>query len=213
MDIHRTEEEQVEALRAWWAENGRSAVFGIVLGLGAIFGYRWWEGQRIAGIEAASAQYQEVLVAMQQPGSDAVRKQAELLAEKFPGGSYAVFADMVRAMIAADTGDLDQAGTLLESARAHNKDEVLDLELRLRLATVKNAQGKADEALALLDVTAGKEFTAAFDELRGDIEARRGNADAARSAYQRALTAEREAGADTALLELKLDNLGGGTRS
>ena len=33
------------------------------------------EGQRIAEIEAASAQYQEVLVAMQQPGSDAVRKQ------------------------------------------------------------------------------------------------------------------------------------------
>jgi predicted negative regulator of RcsB-dependent stress response len=213
VDIHRTEEEQLEALRAWWRENGRSAIFGVVLGLGAIFGYRYWQAREIAAAEAASTGYQEVLVAMQQPGSDGIRKQAEALAEKHPGGSYGVFAGMVLAMTAVDSGDLDKAAALLEAARKENKDKVIDLELRLRLAQVRNAQGRHDDAIAMLDVQAGKEYAAGFDELRGDIEARRGNADQARGAYERALAAHRASGTDAAMLELKLDNLGRSDKS
>lgn len=213
MDIHRTEEEQLEALRAWWGENGRSAIFGVVLGLGAIFGYRYWQAQEIAAAEAASAAYQEVLVAMQQPGSDGIRKQAEALAEKHPDGSYGVFAGMVLAMTAVDSGDLDKAAGLLEAARRENRDKIIDLELRLRLAQVRNAQGRHDDAIALLDVQAGREYAAGFDELRGDIETRRGNADQARSAYERALAAHKESGTDAAMLELKLDNLGRSDKS
>lgn len=213
MDIHRTEEEQLEALRAWWGENGRSAIFGVALGLGAIFGYRWWQAQEIAAAEAASTGYQEILEAMQQPGSDGIRKQAEALAEKHPGGSYGVFAGMVLAMTAVDSGDLEKAAGLLEAARKENRDRIIDLELRLRLAQVRNAQGRHDDAIALLEVQAGKEYAAGFDELRGDIEIRRGNADQARSAYERALAAHKESGTDAAMLELKLDNLGRSDKS
>lgn len=213
MDIHRSEEEQVEALKAWWAENGKSAVFGVVLGLGAIFGYRAWQAQEVAQAEDASQQYQQVLVAMQEPGSDTLRKQAEVLAQKHPDGAYGVFANMALAMVAADTGDLDRAVTLLEAARTANRDGLVDLELRLRLAQVRNAQGRHDDALALLDVRAGTEYTIAFDELRGDVEAARGNAGEARAAYERALAALRTEGVDAAMLELKLDNLGRNDKS
>lgn len=213
MDIHRSEEEQIEALKAWWAENGRSAVFGVVLGLGAIFGYRHWQAQELAAAESASMQYQQMLVAMQQPGSDALRTAAEALAQSHPDGTYGAFASMALAMTAADAGDLDKAAALLETARKENQDPVVDQELRLRLAQVRNAQGRPDDALALLAGNAGKEYAIAFDELRGDVEAARGNTDAARGAWERALAALRAEGADAALLELKLDNLGRDTRS
>ncbi len=213
MDIHRTEEEQVEALKAWWVENGRSAIFGVVLGLGAIFGYRAWQAHELAQAEGASSLYQQVLMAGQQPGSDEIRKQAEALVQQYPGSTYAVFGNMLLAKAAVDAGDLERAVTLLGTALKENKDEVVDLELRLRLAQVQTAQDKHEDALATLSITSGKDYVAAFDELRGDIEGRRGNVDQARAAYERALTAAREAGTDVTVLELKLDNLGRAQKS
>lgn len=213
MDIHRSEEEQVEALKAWWAENGQSAVFGVVLGLGAIFGWRAWKAHEIEQAEAASASYQQVLVASQQPGSDDIRKKAEILVQQHPGSTYAVFGNMLLAKAAVDAGDLDKAATLLDAALKENKDAVVDLELRLRLAQVQTAQDKHAEALTTLSISSGKEYLPAFDELRGDIEVRRGNVDEARAAYERALTGTREAGEDISVLELKLDNLGRAQKS
>lgn len=208
MDIHRTEEEQIEALKAWWVENGRSAVFGVAIGLGAVFGYRAWQAHEVSEAETASLQYREVLVAMQQPGSEAIRQKADALLQQHPDRTYGVFAAMILAKAAVDAGELETAAALLATARAENRDEVIDLELRLRLANVQSAQGKHDAALAMLDGGNGREYAAAFDELRGDIEARRGNADAARNAYVRALAEARRTGTDAGILELKLDNLG-----
>ena len=208
MDIHRSEEEQVEALKAWWVENGRSALFGVVLGLGTIFGWRAWQAHEVAQAEAASALYQRMLMASQQPGSDEIRKQAEALVQQYPDSSYAVFGSMMLAKAAVDAGDLAKAATLLGTALNKNKDDVVNLELRLRLAQVQNAQDRHADALATLNISTGKDYLAAFDELRGDIEVRRGNVNEARAAYESALTAAREAGTDVTVLELKLDNLG-----
>ena len=38
-----TEEEQVEKLKAWLKENGLSIVMGIVIGVGGIGGYNYWQ--------------------------------------------------------------------------------------------------------------------------------------------------------------------------
>lgn len=207
MDIHRSEAEQIEALKAWWAENGRSAVFGVIIGLGAIFGYRAWQAHEAAEAEAASTQYRELLLAMGQPGIEAIAQKAEALAQRYPDRAYGVFAGMILAKAAVDAGDLEKAAALLNTALAENRDELMALELRLRLAAVLSAQGNHAGALSTLNVSAGRDYTAAIDELRGDIEAKRGNSDQARAAYERALTAAREAGTDVSILELKLDDL------
>jgi predicted negative regulator of RcsB-dependent stress response len=208
LDIHQTEDEQVEALKAWLAENGRSAIFGVVLGLGAIFGWRAWKAHEVAQAEAASTLYQQLLVASQQPGGDEIRKQAEALVQQYPDSTYAVFGNMLLAKAAVDAGDLEKAATLLGAALKENQDDVVGLELRLRLAQVQNAQDRHADALATLNISSGKDYLAAFDELRGDIEVRRGNVEQARAAYERALSAAREAGTDVTVLELKLENLG-----
>ena len=41
MEQYRTEEEQVEALKKWWEENGRSTVVAVIVALGLGFG---WQG-------------------------------------------------------------------------------------------------------------------------------------------------------------------------
>lgn len=207
MDVYRTEEEQVEAIRAWWRENGRSAIFGVVLGLGAIFGWRGWQAHVAAQAEAASALYQEMLAAAR-AGDAAVAGQAgEKLTVDYADTSYAIFARLVLAGLAVDAKDLAAAEAQLRRALEHHAASALGPEIRLRLARVLAARKDFDAALALIGSPADMQgFVAAAAELRGDIESARGNHDAARDAYEKAGASP--AGAANSLLELKLESLG-----
>ena len=42
MADHITEEEQIEALKRWWDENGKQVVLAIVLTVGGYFGWQAW---------------------------------------------------------------------------------------------------------------------------------------------------------------------------
>ena len=61
VESYRTEEEQVEALRRWWEENGRSTIVAIVVALAAGFGWQAWKGYNQDNIEGASNIYQSLL--------------------------------------------------------------------------------------------------------------------------------------------------------
>ena len=51
---YETEEQQVEALKEWWAENGRAIIAGVVLGGVVIGGWGWWQSHRENQAVAAS---------------------------------------------------------------------------------------------------------------------------------------------------------------
>jgi predicted negative regulator of RcsB-dependent stress response len=207
VDVYRTEEEQVEAIKAWWRENGRSAVFGVVLGLAAIFGWRGWQAWETARAEAASALYEEMLGAMRDGKPGEAGKAGEKLASEYAGTAYAVFARLTLAGLAVDAKDLAAAAEHLRKALEHNEDPALETEISLRLARVLAARSEFDAALALITNPATTDsYRAAIDELRGDIEAARGNLDAAREAYGKARSGA--TGAPDELLELKLESLG-----
>ncbi|MEX1237520.1 MAG: tetratricopeptide repeat protein, partial [Pseudomonadales bacterium] len=59
-----TDEEQIEAIKKWWDENGKSILIGIVLALGGVFGYQAWDNHVRETGEAASALYEDMLAAM-----------------------------------------------------------------------------------------------------------------------------------------------------
>lgn len=212
MDVYRTEEEQVEAIRAWWRENGRSAIFGVVLGLGAIFGWRGWQAWETARAEAASALYEEMMDAVRDGKSADATKAGERLAGEYAGTAYAVFARMALAGVAMDAKDLEGAAGHLRRALEQDTTPALESEIRLRLARVLAARGEHDAALALFAGHSPAEgYASAVDELRGDIESARGNLEAARAAYLKARSAT--TGAADALLELKLESVGARTDS
>ena len=53
---YETEEQQVEALKAWWAENGRAVIPGVVLGATAIGGWTLWQDRKeTLAVEASDA--------------------------------------------------------------------------------------------------------------------------------------------------------------
>ena len=59
-----TEEEQLEAIKRWWRENGVGVILGVVVGLGALAGWKGWTWYQNEQAMAASAIYDEVTTAL-----------------------------------------------------------------------------------------------------------------------------------------------------
>ena len=61
IDDFYNEEEQWERVKRWLRENGLWLLAGVLLGVGALAGWRWWEQRVEQRAQAASAKYEEVL--------------------------------------------------------------------------------------------------------------------------------------------------------
>jgi len=208
LDVYKTEDEQVETIRKWWEENGKSALFGIVLGLGAIFGWRTWQANIIAQAEAASDIYQQSLAALNQDARQEARRHALEIIGNYPKTGYAVFARLILASLATDDADYNSAEEHLIWALDNVKIESLKHEVRLRLAQVHIAAGKYDQALSLLNIGQQGAFAPLYNELRGDVYVLQNNPAEARAAYQQALLTARSSSVDQSILNVKIDSLG-----
>lgn len=209
MDIYKSEDEQVEALKKWWDDNGKSIVAGIVLGLGAIFGWRAWQDYDRQQAEAASALYQNLydLVA-ENENPDEVRVISEKIMEDYGSTAYAIFARLSQAKMAIEAKDYEAAEGHLRWALENNDETSIDHLIRLRLARVLSAMEQYDEALTLLNVADKGEYGGSYNETEGDVLLSKGNVESARSSYQNAMTMKRAAGLDVSILEMKLDDIG-----
>ena len=209
MDDYLSERDQVEALKKWWDENGKSVIAGVLLGLGALFGWQKWQDHVRSQAEYASEIYQELMVAL---GNQDEQKRAGELAEELidehPASAYAVFASMALAHLAVEDEDYARAADHLRKAMAETDDKNLEPLIRMRLATVLNADGNHQAALSLLNEKDPGPYAAAYDELRGDINRAMGDTVVARTSYQQALEKYRLQQSDTVVLEMKLDGLG-----
>ncbi len=209
MDIYQTEDEQVEALKKWWKENGNSAIFGVVLGLAAIFGWREWKDYSIEQSAAASSLYQQMITASRANNTETVAEKADEIVSVYESTTYAAFAKLALAKIAVANGELDAATEDLQWALDNTQQDSIRHVIILRLARVLIARGKPGEASAVLGTNPEKgEFSVSYQELEADIIRLEGKTEAARDAYQQALNMARESGQDTAILEMKLDDLG-----
>jgi predicted negative regulator of RcsB-dependent stress response len=204
---HYEDEAQVEQLRRWWRENWMALAGGLVLGLAGIFGWEAWQNARTAKSEKGSQVYDDLKKVPIENAERANELGAQLVKD-FAGTPYAAQAALLLAARAGARNDWDKARAHLEWAAKHADDPGLQKIARLRLARVLWQQGKADEALAQLDVDDNDAFAPLYQELRGDIQLARGDRAAARSAYEKALQLG-PAAASREQLQRKLDDLAG----
>ena len=175
MDTYRTEEEQVEAIRRWWDENGRSTIVAIVLALSAGFGWQAWKDYDQQRIENASYVYQAMLESLN--GSAVDEKEfdeaidlAEQLKSEYTSTSYAQFAALHLAKLAAKKNDLAEAKAQLQwvLTKAPAKSDIADIA-QLRLARVLASAGDTDQALDILATGKGGAYAASYAIAQGDV--------------------------------------------
>jgi len=210
---HITEEEQIEALKRWWEENGKQTLLGIALVVCGYFGWQAWTDHSVEQASAASLTYQEMIdnLAGLNPGETlaedkqlAVGLLADKLKAEHGDTQYAVYAALTKAKLAVESQDLEAAVSELQWAM-DNADEVSEFIARLRLARVEAARGDLDKALQLVQGVDAGEMKSAYEEAKGDFYLEQGNNPAAYTAYQSALATEASGdGSVRALLELKM---------
>ncbi|WP_330960594.1 YfgM family protein [Photobacterium sp. 53610] len=201
MDVNTTEEQQIEIIKAWIKENGKAVVLGAVLGLGGLYGWRYYQAEVQAAKEQASEAYTQTVQALNS-GNDGAVSQAQTFIHDYESTQYAVLAALQLAKVQIDKGDLDAAAEQLNWAISHTDDIALLPVAHTRLARILAAQKSYDEALAELDKVKAESWKGKVAELRGDILLQKGDKSAAREAYLSA----NELGASPAL-QIKLDDL------
>lgn len=206
----RTEEEQIEAIKKWWDENGKQTIAAVVIVAGGWFGFQSYQGSQQAAGEAASIVYQE-LIALNNSETEEDKGARSLLLDQLKtqhGGTvYAEFAGLFKAKDAVAAGDLESAAAELEGVLNSTSDEALKHLARVRLARVLIAQEKADEALSLLAAEPTEAFVAEYEETKGDAFYAKGQKAEAAEAYDKAVVAGERIGANNPILKMKLDDL------
>lgn len=202
---YETEEQQVEALKNWWAENGRSVILGVVIGGAAIGGWQWWGSHQVAVAQKASDGFAATMNALATEDGDILSAASAVRAEH--GDSlYATLASLAAARGLVEKNDLAGAAKELRWAVDNAGQTEFKVIASVRLARVLGASEDPDGGLALLPNDAPESFTAIIEEVRGDLYALKGDTELARKAYQAALDSGQRS-PNTAGLNMKLDDL------
>lgn len=204
------EQEQLAALKGWWADNGTlvlSLIAAVALAVSGWFGWRAWQANQAM---QAGALYESVVRAAQSGDAKAVRDAGGALAENYPRTLYASMGALAAARFHFDRGDLKNARAQLQWVLERTGSEEFRDLARLRLAAVMLDDKAYDEALALLAAKHAEAMAAQYAALKGDVLTAKNQAAEAKAAYRLALEkADRKNEAFRSSVQMRLDALGG----
>ncbi len=203
-----TEEQQLEEIKKWWKEYGRTVLLGVVLGLSGIGGWSLWRSHTNTQAETASALYQRLLGTAASANTESAIAQSDALIAQFPDSNYASLGALVGAQGAYKHQDRQTAKRLLEWASGHSAVLEVQVIATLRLARILTDEGQHEDALQQLDAVSNESFSNLRNELRGDVLRAQGDHPGARSAYQEVLKSDDITQTLRTSVQAKLDDLG-----
>lgn len=201
MENYETEEQQIEAIKRFWKENGTAIIIGAVLGLGGLWGWRYYNEQQVATQEQASAGFEQQSSQLQ--GTESGFSQAQEYIDQHSDTGYALLMAFKLSQQAIERDDLTEAAKQLSFAAENAHNVALQSIANMRLARVQLELGNSEAALKTIDKVSDTAFVAQQQEIAGDIYVSQKLFDKARAAYSTAFAAN---GANN-ILKMKLDNL------
>ncbi len=202
MELYDTEEQQVEAIKDWWKENGKAVIIGAVVGLGGLFGWRYYQDTVIQASETASQSYTTAMNTLQEKGVDS-QSDVQAFIESNEVKEYSVLAALQLAKAQVEAKDFAAALEQLKWAQSNTKDAALSPLISYRIARIETEMGNFDAANTELGKVTDTAWAGRIAELRGDIALRQGDKDVAYAAY----TEAQQAADASPTLQMKLDDL------
>ena len=207
--IDLQEQDQLDALKAWWKDNRKMITAVLVITISAYAAYYGWNRYQKTQAAEASMLYAEVLKQVASNDPKRINDSVAVLVAKYSGTAYAPRAQLLAVQANMQVKDVKLAKTQLDWVVSNASESGLQDTARLKLASILLDEKEYDAALKLLNATHPDAFTGLFSDLKGDVLAAQGKTDEARAAYKTALEKIDDKSAYRNLIQLKLDGVGG----
>jgi predicted negative regulator of RcsB-dependent stress response len=204
VEIYENENEQVDAIKRFFVENGKALAVGVILGVGALVGWRYWTSHQADSARETSQSYETAITALNSGKPDAIAAAEKFAAESKT--SYGAFASLELAQQFVDKGDLDKAEKQLQQGLTAASDDNLKSVINMRLARVQLQLKQQDAALKTLDGIKGEGWTAIVADLRGEILLSKGDKQGARTAWEAGVKSDASP-ALSEMMRMKINNL------
>jgi predicted negative regulator of RcsB-dependent stress response len=200
MERYETEEQQVEAIKGFWKENGTAIIVGIGIGLAGLFGWQQYNDMVIEDKETQSIAFQSILESID---SEEGILKAEAFTKENSDSGYALLTSLVAAQKAAEDKNFDAAKLHLNMAVSNSPNVAVADLAKIRLARVESQLGDTAGALATLDSVQSASYRDQVQEVKGDIYVATKEFDKAKAAYDAVLAEQPQ----NRIVEMKLSNL------
>lgn len=207
----RTEEEQIEVLKTWWKDYGKTVVAAVAVGLAAFFGWNYYQDSKMEKAQERSVTFDRLVNVMTE-ADDGLSEQELAQVQQIAGELantdtlYADFAELYLAKLAIQQNELDKAQRHLQAVADGGSNEAVQDLARLRLARVMASRGDVEAALKILSSEPNGAYASAYAEVRGDILLAQNRLQDAQDAYKAALSGIGNQPMRRNILQLKLDN-------
>jgi predicted negative regulator of RcsB-dependent stress response len=205
------QQEQLDAIKAWWATYGMRMVALVVIVVVAVSGWLGWQSWQRKQSEDAAVVYDQLGKALGAKDTAKAQQAADTLASSYGRTVYASMAALQIARVKIDAGDLAAAKAEYDIAIDRSRAPEIVALARYRKAAVLLDEKNYDEALKVLNGDTPDGFTALYADRRGDVYRAQDKLDDARREYRAAIDKlqSRDAGMRN-LIQVKLDALGEG---
>jgi predicted negative regulator of RcsB-dependent stress response len=198
------EQEQLDALKAFWKQYGNLVTWVLILALGAFAAWNAWNWWQRDQATKAGAMYEELDRAVLAGDADKAARVSADLKARYPRTVFAQQGALAAAKLQFDKGQTDAAKASLTWVASTATEDEYRTVARLRLAGLLAEARQYDEALKQLDEAKSPTFEALVADRRGDVLLAQGKTDQARTAFQAAWAAMDEKLDYRRLIEAKL---------
>ena len=202
------EQEQLDALKAWWNDNSSWILVTVLTVFVAMGGWRGWQYYQQKQAGGASTLYQQEIEQIASKDPKRVNDAAAAVMDKFASTAYAPRAALLAAQVNGLSNDMARARTQLQWVIDHASEATVRDVARLRLATVLLDEKDYPGALKQLDAKHAESFDGLYADRRGDVFSAQGKAAEARSAYKLAYDKIDPQSMYRSLIMMKMDALG-----
>ena len=201
------EQEQIDALKAFWKQYGNLITWVVTLVLAAFAAYNGWQWHERSQAAKASSMFGELEAASAVGDADRAGRVFGDMKSAVPKATFTQQAGLLAAKVQNDKGQAANAIASLQWV-ADNGNEENAAVAHLRLAGLLADAKKYDDALKQLDLVKTASFASLVADRRGDVLLAKGDKDGAKAAYKTAWDGLPQTQQYRIVVEAKLTALG-----